>query len=76
MKGPLEQLPLWKQLGADKVLLSAIENGVYNPLWGVPNPNYPRKLPQEGQMIQTIGEYLQEGVVERLPEHVAARTSY
>ena len=62
-EGPLERIGAWQAVGADGVLLQAIKTGVNSPLFGVPGSNVPRRTPQEGKILETIGDYLDGGVL-------------
>ena len=72
--GPRQCLPAWRTMGADPVLLHCIERGVNAPMHRVPAPNQPRAPPPDPQLMATIGEYLEQGVVRRLTRGETKRT--
>ena len=76
--GPQKSLPHWQALGADKLLLTAIAQGVRAPLHSVPKPLPPRTLhyPFGPQTTTTIGEYLATNVVRELTPEEVRRTQY
>ena len=74
--GPLQSLPKWEALGADKVLLQGIAHGVQAPLHSIPKPLPPRTFPEHPSMTTTIGEYSHEGAIRGLTSDEAARTRY
>lgn len=75
-KGPRQHLEAWRQLGADKALLTAIQFGVKSPLNAVPEPKPCRTLTngETASMMTTIGEYCVDGAIRQLTEEETQRT--
>ena len=77
--GLREKLDSWKQLGADNVLLQAIQTGARAPMNSIPCPNMYQKTlsSKDSDSLQaTIGEYLQTGVVRPLTPQEEMKTKY
>ncbi len=74
-EGPRQCLQMWKDLGADRVLLSAIAFGARAPLRDIPKQSRSPRPPKES-MTTTIGEYLETGVMNKLtPSQVERRST-
>ena len=77
--GLREKMSSWIQLGADKVLLQAIKTGVKAPLTRIPDHNTGNKQLSSkdlNSLQETIGEYLETGVIRPLTETEETKTKY
>ena len=72
--GPRSRLSAWEELGADKVLIRAIAEGVRLPLNGMPPPSVRR--PVDDALLQTLAEYESIGVVRRMTQEEQLATKY
>jgi len=73
-QGPKDRLEAWKNLGADKVLLKAISEGVRAPMNARPPPRQRVKEVSDPRVTETIGEYLQSGAIKKLSPATARAT--
>ena len=73
-QGPQSRLAAWKKLGADRVLLKAISEGVRAPMKARPPPRQRVKEVSDPRVTETIGEYLQSGAVRKLSHAEAMAT--
>ena len=75
--GPRSRLSAWRALGADNVLLSALERGIKAPLKQVPLPLHRPCSRQDIQdLMPTIQEYLDTGAIQEMSLQDAALTKY
>lgn len=72
--GPRANFQAWKEIGADKVLLTGIQHGVASPLHRIPQKLPPRKAPVSEAVAQTIREYSDTGVICKISKEIEART--
>ena len=75
-KGPRQRIEAWRQAGADPVLLRCLQHGVMAPLRSTPAPKEPRAPPPDPQLMTTIGEYLEQGVMRKLTSAEMQRTRF
>ena len=70
-------LATWKELGADHVLLRAIEVGVRAPLPAIPKPQDRMIKPEDIEVVRTcVKEYLEQGAVVPLDNAQMVQTKY
>ena len=62
-EGPRQNVGKWEKLGADPVLIRAIKVGVFSPLHNALQPNVPYQTEMSQQLMETIGEYSDSGVI-------------
>lgn len=72
--GPRLTIQQWKLMGADNVLLSAINIGVKGPLHSIPTKTHQKETPRNQEMENAIGEYLKNNTVRPLNKAEAERT--
>ena len=56
------------------MLLRCIERGVNAPMRKVPAPKFPRAQPPDPQLMATIGDYLEQGVLREMSHVETKRT--
>ena len=72
--GPKNNINNWEKMGADKVLLTAIRQGVKAPMHCAPKPEKTRNPPTETDLMETIGEYLKTATLRMLTREETQRT--
>lgn len=72
--GPRQKVAKWRELGADPVLIRGIKKGVQAPIHKIPQESRPPPIFPDPALMETIGQYLQDGVIKALEPEKAKKT--
>ena len=74
--GPRRRIKQWEAIGADKVLIQGIKKGVKTPMHAAPPPQSPKALGDMQKIQATIGQYLENDTIQKLPADKARKTRF